>query len=68
MDESFPICSSCVFYFGAHSTIFGEGWSCQKDNPYCSDIADNDWALEHGEDIIFCEDFIFGKPTSVILG
>lgn len=70
MEVDYPICDECIHYEGCHSTIFGECWTCGKNNPNCSDIQDNRWTVEeeNGQPIP-CKDYEKGEHLlNVVLG
>ncbi|MFK5938699.1 MAG: hypothetical protein QM497_09945 [Sulfurimonas sp.] len=65
-EDEYPLCSRCVHYQGAHSTVFGECWTCNKN--VMASVYDNDWADENGEDIVECAEYVFGIPDDRVLG
>ena len=68
--KQYPLCSNCIHYEGVNSSVFGECWTCGKNNLQASDIEDNDWNwFEENKEPIKCEFYEYGKQlVNKILG
>lgn len=68
-NDDFPQCDRCSNYENAHSSVYGDCWTCAKG--HCSvDVNDNGYniATTGVFKIIDCGNFNFGTPINYNLG
>jgi len=65
----YPLCSRCIFYHNAYSTVFGDAWGCSENVENSYDISENDWNVNHENlEPVPCGKYQHGEPTTTVLG